>query len=169
MSLEVRPAKSADAPELAELLNTIIARGGTTALEENYTPEELDETLLTGPDVLSCVVAVDTASGRFEGFQALIREHYLPETWGDIGTYSRVGGTQRGVGSALFAATRERARALGLAAMSAEIRADNVGGLAFYNKMGFQDYRVDRTVPLKDGTPVDRIHKRYLLDSTNEE
>ena len=164
MSVEVRPATSADALELAELLNGIIARGGTTALEEAFTPERLDETYLTGPDVLSCVVAVDPGSGRLEGFQTLIREAHLPEDIGDIGTFSRVGGTQRGIGSALFAATRDRARALGLAAMNAEIRADNLGGLAFYSKVGFQDYDVNRAIPLSDGTPVDRINKRYPLN-----
>src|SRR3989337_2243488 len=110
--IEVRPATSADAPELAELLNATIARGGTTALEEAFTPERLDETYLTGPDVLSWVVAADTEGRRAEGFQTLIREAHLPEDWGDIGTFSRVDGTQRGVGSALFAATLERARAL---------------------------------------------------------
>ena len=47
--------------------------------------------------------------------------------------------------------------------MNAEIRADNEGGLAFYGKMGFQDQDVDRAVPLGDGTPVDRINKRYPL------
>ncbi|MDQ8756999.1 GNAT family N-acetyltransferase [Sphingosinicella sp. LHD-64] len=165
MSLTVRPATSADAPELAELLNAIIARGGTTALERPFTPERLDATYLTGPDVLSCVVAVDRASGRLEGFQTLIREDHLPADWGDIGTFARVDGIQRGVGSALFAATRDRARELGLAAMNAEIRADNTGGLAFYGKMGFEDYKTDRAVPLGDGTPVDRINKRYVLDA----
>jgi L-amino acid N-acyltransferase YncA len=163
MSIAVRPATAADAPELAALLNAIIARGGTTALQQAFTPERLDRTYLTGPDVLCCVVAVDGESGRLEGFQTLIRETYLPADWGDIGTFTRVGGTQKGVGSALFAATRERARALGLAGLNAQIRADNEGGLVFYGKMGFEDHDVDRAVPLGDGTPVDRINKRYPL------
>ncbi len=165
MSIEVRPVTSADAPELAELLNLIIARGGTTALEQVFTPERLDETYLTGPDVLSCVVAVEIDSGRLEGFQTLVRDAGLPEHWGDIATFSRVGGTQRGIGSALFTATRDRARELGLAAMNAEIRADNIGGLAFYGKLGFQDCKVDRAIPLGDGTPIDRMHKRYMIDA----
>ena len=65
----------------------------------------------------------------------------------------------------MFAATRARARELGLAAINATIRADNSGGLAFYSKMGLKDYAVDRAEPLADGTPVDRIHKRYLLNT----
>lgn len=169
MTVEVRDTTPADAHELAALLNAIIARGGTTAHEDPFTPERLDETYLTGPDVLTSVVAVDTETGRLEGFQALIRDEAIPKDWGDITTFARVGGTQQGVGSALFEATRERARALGLAALNAQIRADNSGGLAFYSKMGFEDYQVDRAVPLNDGTPVDRINKRYpLVEATAE-
>jgi len=167
-ALQVRPVTSADAPELADLLNAIIARGGTTALEEPFTPERLDEAYLTGPKVLSCVVALDSETGRLEGFQTLTKEPYVPDDWGDIGTFTRVDGIQRGVGSALFAATREKARALGLAAINAKIRADNTGGLTFYNKLGFEDYRADHAIALADGTPMDRQHKRYMLDGAAE-
>lgn len=162
--LLTRPVNSADAAELAELLNAIIARGGSTALQDPFTPELLDITYLTGPKVLSCIVAVDSASGRLEGFQTLVREAHLPENWGDIGTFARVDGTQKGVGSALFTATCNRARERGVAAINAQIRADNVGGLAYYGKIGFQDYQVDSAVPLADGTPVDRVNKRYSLN-----
>lgn len=159
----IRPVTDADAAELADLLNAIIARGGTTALEDPYTPESLAAAYLTGSDVICCFVAVDAATGRLEGFQTLGRSQALPADVGDIGTFTRVGGTQRGIGSALFAATRERARALGLAALNATIRADNSGGLAFYSRMGFVDHDIMHAVPLKDGTPVDRVRKRYTL------
>jgi L-amino acid N-acyltransferase YncA len=166
MELEVRPVHPGDAAELAELLNQIIARGGTTALEERFTPEALAETYLTGRNVICCFVAVDRASGRLEGFQTLGRYPGLPEDVGDIGTFARLGGAQRGVGSALFAATRAEACRRGLAAINATIRADNTGGLAFYSRMGFADHGVRPAVPLRDGTPVDRISKRYALSST---
>jgi len=166
--LEVRPVTSDDAPELTELLNAVITRGGTTALEQPFTPEQLDATYLTGPKVLSCVVAAGSETGRLEGFQTLTKEPYVPDDWGDIGTFTRIDGIQRGVGSALFAATRDRARALGLAAINAKIRADNAGGLTFYSKLGFEDYRADRAIPLADGTPMDRLHKRYMLNGAAE-
>jgi len=161
--MEIRDAARGDAPDLAELLNAIIAQGGTTALEEPFTPERLAETYLVGPTVLCCFVAVDQASGRLEGFQTLGRYPGLPEDVGDIGTFARIDGKQRGVGSALFAATCERARQLGLMAINATIRADNAGGLAFYRKMGFEDHSVTRAAPLKDGRPVDRLSKRFRL------
>lgn len=163
MPIAVRAAESRDAPELAELLNAIIARGGTTALETPYAPQDLARAYLVGPEVICCFVAVDVASGTLLGFQTLGRDPALPDGWGDIGTFARIGGTQRGVGSALFAATREEARRQGLEGINATIRADNAGGLAFYSRMGFADHAVARGLPLKDGTPVDRVSKRYRL------
>ncbi|MCB8883419.1 GNAT family N-acetyltransferase [Acidisoma cellulosilytica] len=164
--IEIRDAVQADAAELADLLNAIIAKGGTTALEDPYTAEALDLAYLTGPEVHCCFVAVDRATGRIEGFQTLGRNRALPDGIGDIGTFARLGETQRGVGQALFAATRDRAEALGLSAINATIRADNTGGLAFYTKQGFVDHDVVKGVPLKDGQTIDRMVKRYRLAPT---
>jgi L-amino acid N-acyltransferase YncA len=161
--ITIRDATPGDAPELAELLNAIIAEGGTTALEEPFTQERLAESYLIGPSVLCCFVAVDRETGRLEGFQTLGRYPELPDDIGDIGTFARIDGKQRGVGSALFAATRGRARQLGLTAINATIRADNVGGLTFYGKMGFEDHSVARAAPLKGGRLVDRVSKRFRL------
>jgi L-amino acid N-acyltransferase YncA len=163
MTLVVRPAEAADAEPLAQLLNAIIARGGTTALEEPWTPGKLNWIYLTGPAVICCFVAVDADTGELAGFQTLGTWPGLGKGLGDIGTFTRIGGQQKGVGTQLFAATRERARALGVEAINATIRADNAGGLAFYGRMGFVDHHVDAGVPLKSGTPVDRISKRFPL------
>lgn len=159
--LTIRPVTPDDAAELANLLNAIIARGGTTAFETPFTPDALAQAHLLGPTVHCCFVA--EAHGRLAGFQTLGTHSLLPADIGDIATFTRVGGTQGGVGTALFAATCERARALGLAAINATIRADNTGGLIFYSRMGFVDHDVEPAVPLKDGTPVDRISKRFAL------
>jgi L-amino acid N-acyltransferase YncA len=157
----VRSVREADAAELARLLNAIIARGGTTAFETPFTAAELDRRYLTGPTVYCCFVA--ESDGQAIGFQTLGTQKFLPAGIGDIATFTRVGGTQAGVGTALFAATTARARELGLVAINATIRADNAGGLAFYSRMDFKDHEVVPAVPLVDGTPVDRIRKRYLL------
>lgn len=85
----------------------------------------------------------------------------LPEGWATIGTFARVGLTQRGVGRALFAETLKAARAAGIKVIDATIRADNAGGLAFYARQGFVDYDRLIGVPLNDGTPVDRVRKRF--------
>ena len=142
-TLAIRPVAAPDAPALAELLNAVIAAGGTTALETPFTARSLAETYLTGPNVHCCFVAEDDA-GAVLGFQTLGRYPGLPEDIGDIATFARLGGTRRGIGSAT-------------------IRADNTGGLAFYSGLGFADHAVTRDMPLKDGTPVDRVHKRFVL------
>ncbi len=161
--MEIRPVTQADAHELATLLNEIIARGGTTALEDPFEPIDLAAAMLNGPDVICCFVASDRSNGKLNGFQTLGRSNTLPSNIGDIGTFARVGLTQKGVGSALFNVVRAEARKRGLTAINATIRADNTGGLAFYQRMGFVDHEVTRGVPLKDGTPIDRISKRYSL------
>lgn len=163
-TIEVRPARAEDAAGLCELLNAIIRIGGTTALEEPMDVHGFREYFIDGPRALACFVAVERDGGQRLGFQALDRHPELPPDWADIATFARAQPKVPGVGTALFAATRARARALGLRAINATIRADNAGGLAYYTKMGFEDYRVDPAVPLRDGTPVDRLFKRCLLD-----
>lgn len=158
----IRPVAASDAPELAALLNAIVARGGTTAHEKALSPDELAQTYLVGPEVICCHVAVDS-DGAPLGFQTLVQRERVPADWGDIATFARVDGTQRGIGTALFAATRAAAARQGLAGISATIRGDNSGGLKFYSRLGFDDHAVTPGVPLDDGTPVDRITKRFVL------
>ncbi len=157
--------RAGDATGLAALLNEIIARGGTTALEEAFSPDGLAAAMLAGPGVLCCFVAA-AADGTLVGFQSLTRSEHLPADVGEIGTFVRVGLTQSGVGRELFEATRLAAAGLGLSAIHASIRADNAGGLRFYGRLGFVDHDVRRGVPLRDGTPVDRVGKRFALAGT---
>lgn len=159
--IHVRAAVTADAEPLSALLNEIIRAGGTTAHETLFSPAQFAESYLQGSDALACFVAEDPVGGQPVGFQALGRYHGLPHGWADIGTFARMHPKVPGVGTALFAATRAKARDLGLIAINAAIRADNRGGLAFYEKIGFRTYRTLPAVPLKDGTSVDRILKRF--------
>lgn len=163
MSLTVRPVTSVDADDLTDLLNAIIRAGGTSALEDEFTAASLDEAYLTGPSVIFCFVAEDPTTGEFLGFQTVGEYPGLAEGWGNIATFTRMQRTKRGVGSRLFYHTRTRAEELGLKGINAEIRADNDGGLAYYSRMGFEDFKVDKSAPLKDGTKVDRVHKRLVL------
>ena len=158
----VRSVMAGDAPELAALLNAIIARGGTTAHEEPLSADDLSALYLTGAEVICCHVAVEGDDSAL-GFQTLLQRDRVPTNWGDIATFARVDGTQRGIGSALFAATRAYALAHGVAGISATIRSDNGGGLKFYSRLGFADHAVAPAVPLADGTPVDRVTKRLVL------
>ena len=159
--MRIRPALAQDAPQMVAVLTPIILAGGTTALQTPLSPEALQDWFVDGPKTLTCHVA--ELSDRVVGFQWLGRNPKLPEDCADIATFAQQSPKVPGVGRALFAQTTTAARALGLAQINATIRADNVPGLSYYRKMGFVDHGVTKGVPLKDGTPVDRVHKRFAL------
>lgn len=160
-ALTIRPATEADAGELAALLNEIVRQGGTTAIEDPLSDAEFALWFLSGPGCVACHVAV-MPDASIAGFQALTKNNHLPEGWVDVATFTRrprIGG----VGSALFPVSRDFARRSGFTMINATIRADNAGGRAYYGKLGFVDYSVAVGVALSDGTPVDRVSKRYAL------
>ena len=156
-------ARADDAARLARLLNDIIATGGTTAHETPFDAETFANAFLTGPDALCCCMAEAAPGQPPLGFQSLSRHPDLAPDWGDIGTFARPVPEVAGVGTALFAATRAAAQALGLRTIFAVIRADNSGGPAYYSRMGLVDWRTCPGVPLRDGTKVDRIAKLFHL------
>ena len=68
-----------------------------------------------------------------------------------------------GIGSALFEATKRVARDIGYVWINANIRADNAGGLAYYQSRGFEDYGRKERVRMPDGRVFDKVLKRYNL------
>jgi L-amino acid N-acyltransferase YncA len=156
----VRAAIQDDCAAMADILNQIIQIGGTTAFEDEKTPDDMREWYLLGADAICCHVAIDDG---VVGFQSLSRYGNLPEGWGDIGTFVRADMQRGGAGAALFAATVLVARAAGLHTINATIRADNLPGLGYYARRSFYDYASDPDYRLKDGTRVGRVSKRYDL------
>ena len=161
-SLITRPVAEGDLEDLCALLNEIIITGGTTAIEEPLSFEEFRDYFMEGERHICCTVAANP-SGRVLGFQALGHYPGLPEDWADIATFTQRSPRIPGVGSCLFPISLSHAQKRGCKAINATIRADNTGGLAYYSKMGFEDYARDKNVPLKKGQLVDRISKRFLI------
>ncbi|WP_439574199.1 GNAT family N-acetyltransferase [Phreatobacter sp.] len=154
----IRPAGPADAPAMADLLNAIIARGGTTAHRTPFSAERMVAHYVAPPRAISCMVA--EADGRILGFQPLewcdpdwTGPHPLPADWAVIATFVAIGTQGQGIGARLFAATRQSAKKAGVKAIDATIRRENAGGLAFYSRMGFQDSWSDATVVAKLRAP----------------
>lgn len=153
----VRLATVADVPGMTAVLNAVIALGGTTAHELPKSEAEVRHDYVDGPDVLSSVVA--EAEGEIVGWQAV-------EMWdGDphIGSFVRPGLQAKGAGGAMFALTCQTLRARGVGYIIAFIRADNVPGLAYYDRIGFRDIGQDPLFALNDGRKVGRIHRRFDL------
>lgn len=161
INTRVRPAVAGDAAQMVKLLNAIIAAGGTTAHQTPMTIDTMREHYIAPPDLISCHVAL--TNGTLSGFQYLGWSDDHPGGWAIIASFVALDRAKMGIGQKLFAATRFAAVAAGVKTIDATIRADNTGGLKYYGGLGFTDYDVLSQIPLHDGTPVDRIRKRYDL------
>ena len=160
--MHIRSAGQLDTKPMAALLNAIIAQGGTTALTQPVTAADLAAKMAAYAGRTAWHLAEDDA-GAVLGFQWLAPHPKLVPEAVDIATFVELGRTQLGIGSALFGATCQAARALGYRWINATIRADNSGGLAYYQSRGFQEYGRESNIALADGTRVDRVHTRFDL------
>ena len=158
--LAIRPASADDTGGMRTLLNEIIRVGGTTAITNELSPDEMRDWFISGENVVSCLVGVDS-NGAIVGFQSLSNYASLPAGWVDIATFISRSRHKSGVGSALFARTREAASKLGFSTINASIRIDNVGGLAYYSRMGFATYLSEVGDPQTHGRAFNRVHKRF--------
>lgn len=158
--LVVRVAAPYDTAAMARLLNAIITTGGTTAMTDPVTADEITG-WTRAPRAAWHVAEQD---GDIVGFQWIEPWDALPPEAANIATFTAEGRTGLGIGSALFAATEVAARRLGYAWINANIRTDNTGGLAYYQSRGFRDWKHVPGVRLGDGTMVDKIWKRFDLD-----
>lgn len=125
-------------------------------------PDHVRRAYLHHPDRIACHVVLDD-QGRVLGFQSLrlARDRNdlgVTPGWGIIGTHVGPFAIRQGVGAALFEATLQAAEVAGLRDIDASIGADNSEGLAYYQAMGFRDYRGGNG----------RICKRYVLGAPPE-
>jgi L-amino acid N-acyltransferase YncA len=153
----VRRATVADAGAMTDILNTVIAIGGTTAHEDPKPVETVRRDYIDGPDVLASVVAEE--AGRVVGWQSV----GLWQGEADIGTFVAPGTQARGAGTAMFALTCAILRDKGHRRITAAIRADNRPGLAYYARIGFVDVTRDAEFALADGRVVGRVHRVFDL------
>ena len=158
--IQVRTAMPFDAASMAKLLNEIIEIGGTTAMVRPVTRNDIAEWMATDAERSAWHVAVDSDETVI-GFQWISPHPNLPPEACDIASFVQVGRAGLGIGSALFTANAEAAKALGYVWINATIRADNEGGLTYYQSRGFRDWTVDTNVELPNGMIVDKISKRY--------
>jgi L-amino acid N-acyltransferase YncA len=160
--ITVRKPISLDFGPMAALLNEIIAEGSTTALTRSVTGKDIEEWTAFAPAQNAWHVAVDEAEAVV-GFQWIEPEASLPPEAANIATFVQMGRTGLGIGSALFEATRAAAKSLGYVWINANIRADNEGGLIYYQSRGFQDYGRIEGYQMQNGQIVDKILKRFDL------
>ncbi|MEM7717612.1 MAG: GNAT family N-acetyltransferase [Pseudomonadota bacterium] len=147
---------------MAEILNEIIEKGGTTAIATPVTADEITSWMQQEPSRSAWHVA-EKPDGAVLGFQWIAPADYLPQDAAEIATFARIGHTGHGVGSALFKSTANAARALGYRWINANIRTDNEGGIAYYQSRGFETYGYKSGVRMDNGQVVDKVLKRFDL------
>jgi L-amino acid N-acyltransferase YncA len=160
--LHIRTAHGLDARDMAAILSRLIAKGGTTAMTDAVDAAVIRDWMARGGARAAWHVAED-AKGALQGFQWIEPHDALPSEAAAIATFVDDGRQGLGVGSGLFRATQKAARALGYGWVSAAIRADNAGGLAYYQSRGFEDWGRRSGVRLGDGQVVDQVLKRFNL------
>ena len=160
--MRVRRAGDLDAREMAELLNAVIRKGGTTAFTEEISGDTVKQWFRQAPDQSVWHVA-EHENGQILGFQSIEPHPDLPPESCDVATFVRVGQTGLGIGSKLFAASRSAAARLGYRWINATIRADNTGGLTYYQSRGFETYAHHPDQRLGNGVVVDKVSKRLDL------
>ncbi|MEL6608751.1 MAG: GNAT family N-acetyltransferase [Pseudomonadota bacterium] len=157
MTFTARKMTHDDVAACVAILNHTIELGGTTAHEEVMTEADFRDHYCDEPPVNNVVIQ----DGRVVGFQAAFD---VGDGLYSIGSFTDQKTPARGAGRALFDKTLSDCQARGGVAILAKITADNVPGLAYYTKMGFQDWK---TVPddhtRRTGEKVDRVIKRYPL------
>ena len=165
MTIRVRAAVPSDTLGMTAILNDHIAGGTTTAHQSPFTEIRMERHYIAPPNGISCFVA--QWQDEVVGFQSLAWPNVHVDTfargWAIIASFAAAKHTGRGIGRLLFSETRAAAIKAGVVTIDATIRADNIGGLAYYDAIGFVDYRVKQNVALSSGNRVDRICKRYDL------
>ena len=126
-------------------------------------PDHVRAFYIQHPERIECSVAIDE-TGTIVGFQSLrlaVEDNSYDVTpgWGIIGTYVKLGTARRGIGSALFAASRAAAQKAGLPAIDATIGASNDKGSRLLRGHGLQDLsrtagRHLQALRLRRGSPL---------------
>jgi RimJ/RimL family protein N-acetyltransferase len=165
--LEIRRASPGDAEGIAAVLDAVTRERVHSAIDRAWTADEQRAYLASLPPREAFHVAV-TPSGDVVGYQSLDRySSILPSMAhvGSLGTFLLPEWRNRGVGRALFAATRPFAASNGYRKLVIQVRASNAAAQAFYRGLGFVDCGRLRAQVILDGVEDDEIvMELFLID-----
>jgi L-amino acid N-acyltransferase YncA len=154
----VRRDDLADAAGVADVLNNVIAERHYTVLAGHWTPEEELAFLQSlGPRSELFVAEV---AGRIVGFQSIEPfAAYTPamDHVAILGTYVQADFRGRGIGLRLAEAMFGFARTQGYEKAVLYVLADNLGGRAYYRRLGFRERGVLERQSRIDGVYHDEV------------
>jgi L-amino acid N-acyltransferase YncA len=166
--IAVRDVRIEDAAEIAVILNSIIAAGTFTIIDTPVSHDDERAFIRSFPPRGVFLVAVDEDSGAVLGFQdvAPFAESSYTHAFdhvGVIGTYVDLSRRRQGIGTRLFAATFEAARAKGYEKLFSYVRADNNAGLNAYLKHGFRTVGIAERHAKIGGRYIDEVLIEKIL------
>ena len=150
MPLTTRPARPADATQMTELLNDIIAIGGTTAHEEPFDPDGMLHVYIIPERHISTFVA--ELDGAIVGFASL-HETPVPHRPTAVGRITAIAvlpdtrGT--GAGRALVKAAEAYFVAKGIARLEVTSGENHAAAHPFYRHLGYMDQGIRFAKELK--------------------
>jgi len=156
----IRPVTLEDADGLVKVLNPLIESGENTALDRVFTVEEERAFIAAFPPRGIFHVAERASDGVIVGFQNVEPFATYSDAFahvGVIGTYVDPSGHRQGIGRLLFEATRLAAKDRGYEKFFAFVRADNIGALAFYKRIGFEAIGVAKRHAKIKGRYIDEV------------
>lgn len=158
--IRIRPVRVEDAEGIVNVLNPLVETGESTALDTVFTAEEERIFIREFPIRGLFHVAEQTDGGTIVGFQNV--EPFATYTAafahvGVIGTYVDHSEHRQGIGRLLFEATRWAAKEKGYEKLFGFVRADNVTGLAFYKRIGFEVIGIAKRHAKIKGRYIDEV------------
>ena len=156
---EVRRATAEDAAGIAGVLKRVVSERVHSAIDCAWPIDQQRAYLqsLSNREVFHLGVA---ASGEIIGYQSLDRYSSVLSSMahvGQLGTFLLPEWRGRGLGRALFGATRQFAASAGYRKLVIQVRASNVHAQTYYKRLGFVECGRLRAQVIIDGREDDEI------------
>lgn len=160
----VRRATPDDAAAITAVLTAVVAERTYSAIDRPWSVDEQRRYLeaLSGREAFHLA----EADAAVVGYQSLDRySSFLPSMAhvAQVGTFVLPEWRGRGIGRALFAATRQFAAAAGYGKFVIYVRGSNAGAQAFYQRLGFAPCGRLRRQTVIDGREDDEVLMEYFL------
>ncbi len=164
-AMDIRPANSADVPEIQSIYAYHVLHGAGTFEE---IPPSIEEVHRRFDGIVSrgwsYLVASDATGVLGYAYFALFRERSAYRYTAEDSIYVRDDVRGQGVGKALVAKVLDEAEAQGFRQMVAVIGdSDNVGSIGMHASLGFQRTGLLRATGLKFGRWVDTVYMQRAL------
>jgi RimJ/RimL family protein N-acetyltransferase len=163
--MHVRRASAEDAAGIARILDTVTAERVYSAIDRAW-PADQQRAYIASLSPREAFHVAVAPSGEIVGYQSLdLYSPILPTMAhvGTLGTFLLPDWRGRGVGRALFAATRQFAEGAGYRKLVIQVRASNQPAQRFYGQLGFTECGRLRAQVLVDGQMDDEVVMEFFF------